>query len=127
MDLDSLKRAALRPHKLGRTFKAKAYATLRRRPELTLKCGADDGRRCDFIRSQIVPGGRYVIGLTDTYICLWDIGSPDSEKGEPTLLDTVHAGPSSGPYQTMTVPTWYSSNSFRFAAHSQDEDEFNQR
>jgi hypothetical protein len=127
MDLDDLKRAALRPHKLSRTFEAKAFTTLHCHPKLVLKCDVNDERRCDFIRVQIVPGGHYVVGLTDMYICLWDIGSPDSENGEPSLLDTVHASPSSGPYQTMTVPTRHSNNSFRFATHSDDNNKLNQR
>ena len=130
MDLDGLKRAALRPHKLGGTFGYEASSTMCPHPEQLLRCNVNDGSRNDFIRVQIVPGGRYVIGLAGAYLCMWDIGSPGSiistDEGA-ILLDIAHAHPSHGAYRTMTFPSRHSDHSFRFATHSHDGEGLNQR
>lgn len=77
MDMYGLRKAALRPHQFqSRIRQASAMGTLRPSRDRTLGAGVDGLHGEDFIRAQIIPGGRYIIGLADTFICLWDMGPP---------------------------------------------------
>ena len=115
LDLDHLKKAALRPE----LFYAKlstAPRRLCRTRERTLEIKVDE--ELDFTRVQMVPGGRYVVGLSYAEICIWDVGSPGSTP-EPILLDIAHVRDRLS-LTSLSAPSQTSHGSFRFAVYADE-------
>lgn len=130
MDIHALKKAALRPHQF-RSKVSSAFAaaggrgTLCHNGDQTLTVGPDGLHGEDFVRVQVIPGGRYVVGLADTFICLWDVGPPGSTAHPTVLLDTVHL--EADHFFTMSNPSQSLSDAFRFAVYIHEGQEQSQR
>jgi hypothetical protein len=110
-----LKKAALRPH-LFYDKLSKAPQRLYRTRERSLEFDIDG--EMDFTRAQMVPGGRYVVGLSYPDICIWDVGPPGSTP-DPILIDIAHA-PDRLSLSGLSAPSLYSRDSFRFAVYAEE-------
>ena len=117
LELDGLRKAALRPH-LFHTKVSKApgevYPTLQR----TLEHNIEQTRKSDFFQAHMIPGGRYLIGLADTYLCLWDLGPPGTTPSGP-LIEIAHSESLNFELYSMSTPSQSSHDSYRFAIHGQ--------
>lgn len=73
LDLVSLKQIAMKPTLLAR--KLSRGIGISPASEAVLQCDNGIG---NFIGVCVVPGGRYILGITHREICIWDLGPPSS-------------------------------------------------
>ncbi|KAJ3502034.1 hypothetical protein NMY22_g18724 [Coprinellus aureogranulatus] len=109
MDLVDLRKAALRPELFhARVSKDTNLLFCRDRV-------LDDTAM--FLQAYLIPGGRYVVGMASTRVCLYDAGAPGSKQEEVALLHTVDFGYDHA-LSLMSPPAQVSNNTFRFAVVS---------
>ncbi|KAF5331255.1 hypothetical protein D9611_013105 [Ephemerocybe angulata] len=124
LDLAELRRAALEPWSRCTRFAQRSREGLASNPsasriESILSNGGTDGER--FEEVCIVPGGRYVFGMTRTRVCLWDLG----QTGKTLVRSTISCEPREPVHVmhaelgmtlwSMSAPTHISISTFRFA------------
>ncbi|KAF6764504.1 hypothetical protein DFP72DRAFT_1040282 [Ephemerocybe angulata] len=134
LDLPELQRAALEPWRRSASFapgsiieaayRSEGSGTSRNVLQKDIKLGGGD--HLDFEGVYIVPGGRYVLGRTEKYICLWDMGQT-SKVPWNTIPDRLT--PSSIMWVTdgrviwdMSAPKAVDITSFRFATSENETD-----
>jgi hypothetical protein len=99
MDVLELRRAALGPtlwHSKLSNLANTANHVLHPVSTQTLERGhIDDYPRRDIERVWLVPGGRYLFGMSQADFTLWDLGMPDPihrMSAHPVVLGTEHLG-----------------------------------
>ncbi|KAF6764505.1 hypothetical protein DFP72DRAFT_1130398 [Ephemerocybe angulata] len=125
LDLADLRRAALEPWSRCTRFAQRSCEGLASNPSASriesillngARNGGTDGER--FEEVCIVPGGRYVFGMTRTRVCLWDLGQTGKtptiscEPREPVNVMHAELGMT---LWSMSAPTHISTSTFRFA------------
>ncbi|KAF6764497.1 hypothetical protein DFP72DRAFT_1040278 [Ephemerocybe angulata] len=136
LDILELQRAALEPWRRSASFtpgtprdnpsEHEGSATSRNtlQKEIALDIGSDQ-LQVDFESVHIVPGGRYVLGMTSKYICLWDMGqtSKVSWNIRPDRLApcSIVWAPHGTNFRAMSEPKAVNITSFRFASENETD------
>ncbi|TEB24955.1 hypothetical protein FA13DRAFT_1268429 [Coprinellus micaceus] len=115
LELDGLRKAALRP-RLFHTKLSKASGQVYPSLERSLEYSVGETGRSDFIQANIIPGGRYLIGLAERNVCLWDLGPPGTAPS-PALIDIGHSDSLHFELYAMSTPSQSSHESYKFAVH----------
>ncbi|KAF6754925.1 hypothetical protein DFP72DRAFT_898051 [Ephemerocybe angulata] len=119
MDLSDLKRAALHPFQWNRmmlSMDSGEQGCLTPHREIPLPRDPRVDPESGFLDADILPGGRYVVGRSASFITLWDLGpSHNSLEYPPRILDTIYDAADRYSISFPTRPTPYG-NCFRICA-----------
>ncbi|KAF6764242.1 hypothetical protein DFP72DRAFT_1163253 [Ephemerocybe angulata] len=135
LSLGKLQRVALEPWRRSASFapqssrkiwamwgKGSTASSDTSRTETKLEGEMYDGM--SFEEVYVVPGGRYVLGMTEKYVCLWDMGQTGRaswDSGSPKLLHASIMWATTGSVTwSMSAPTPVNVSSFRFATCEDD-------
>ncbi|KAF5331254.1 hypothetical protein D9611_013106 [Ephemerocybe angulata] len=134
LDLPELQRAALEPWRRSASFALGSRSDSPSRDEgsvasrnvLRKKIKLESDSVDEFVEVYIVPGGRYVLGITGKCICLWDLGQIGKlpwdamqERLKPTSIMRVTQGRN---IWSMSAPKAVDITSFRFATSENETD-----
>ncbi|KAF6742422.1 hypothetical protein DFP72DRAFT_1105943 [Ephemerocybe angulata] len=134
LDLPELQRAALEPWRRSASFapgsiieaayRSEGSGTSRNVLQKDIKLGGGD--QLDFEGVYIVPGGRYVLGRTEKYICLWDMGQtskvPWNTMADRLMSSSIMWVTHGRSIWSMSAPKAVDITSFRFATSENETD-----
>ncbi|KAF6749170.1 hypothetical protein DFP72DRAFT_546526 [Ephemerocybe angulata] len=120
MDLCDLKRAALQPFQWNQrmlSIDPGEQGCFTPHREIPLPRDPRVNPQAEFLNADILPGGRYVVGRSASFITLWDLGpTHHSLEYPPRILDTIYDAADRYRITYLTRPSPHGTNCFRICA-----------